>query len=102
MEKLIQIYVSKYSVVCLRQYEANDQPVLDIFDSLGCPAGSISTCIPSHLFENGETAISTDVPQQDTIDELVRIGAVEATDKIAYSAHGEYPVVKVLNLGASC
>lgn len=95
MENLISINGMKFTVSCDKEYDANNQPVIEIFEENGCPAGVISVCIPSHSFEENETALCGDVPQNEVVNELERQGIAKGTGKIAYSGYGIYPVIKV-------
>lgn len=54
---------------------------LKFFEENGCPAGVISVCIPSHSFEENETALCGDVPQDEVVKELERQGIAKETGK---------------------
>lgn len=101
MNHTISIYGEQYSVQCNRKYNANTQPVIEIFEVSGCPAGVISVCIPSHPFAENETAISSDVPQEEVMRELERTGLATRTGEVALSGFGQYPVVKILGFEPS-
>lgn len=96
MNNIITIYDEKYQVKCEHTYNANNQPVIEIFEEDGCPAGVITVCLPRHSFKDGETAISGDVPQDEVVQQLESIGIVENTGKTANSGFGFYPVVKLI------
>lgn len=99
-DQIITISDEKYRVKCTERYDATNTPVLEIFEEDGFPAGVISICLPNPVLlplEENETAICGDVPQEEVIRELVRIGLVEDTGRIELAGYGSYPVVKVLN-----
>lgn len=95
MKNQIRISGMEFTVSCEKKYDANKQPVIEIFDKDGCPAGVISVCIPSHSFEDCETTLSGDIPQNEVVKELERQGIAIDTGKIAHSGYGTYPVIKV-------
>ena len=94
----IKIQGSKYNINLKDRYEANDQPVIEIIDKKGFPEDVLTICIPTHCFEEGETAISADFAGSDIIEQLVALGVAESEGKVAYSGHGQYAVIKLLSL----
>ena len=92
----IELYNERYEVLINNRYKHNNQPVIEIADKLGMPSGVISVCIPNHNFEENETAISSDVDQEEVAKQLSDQGVIKITGKTARSGYGQYPVVEVL------